>query len=286
MAVYKRGYRGYAGGLTPPRWRFLILGRYAFRHAFQSRFLTAFFVACFLYPVGCVAFLYLDHNARLLALFNVHEIVRIDAEFFYVFLQVQGVAAFLLAAFVGPGLVSPDLANNALPLYFCRPFSRSEYVLGKMSVLVFLLSAVTWVPGLVVFLVQAGLAEPGWLGANLWIAGGIFLASWIRILIFSLLALALSAWIKWRVVAGAALLAVFFVGAGFAQAIDAVLETGNGVYIDLGRLIATLEDHLFRQPIHHTNISAAGAWVALLVICSFCLMLLARKVRAYEVVRG
>ena len=286
MAVYKRGYRGYAGGLTPPWSRFLIPGRYAFRHAFQSRFLTAFFVACFLYPVGCVAFLYLNHSARLLALFNVHEIVPIDAEFFYVFLQVQGVAAFLLAAFVGPGLVSPDLANNALPIYFCRPFSRSEYVLGKMSVLVFLLSAVTWAPGLVVFLVQCGLAEPGWLGANLWIAGGIFLASWIRILIFSLLALALSAWIKWRVVAGAALLAVFFVGAGFAQAIDAVLETSNGVYIDLARLIATLEDYLFRQTIHHTNISAAGAWAALLVICCFCLMLLARKVRAYEVVRG
>jgi hypothetical protein len=43
--------------------------------------------------------------------------------------------ALFLAAFVGPGQVSPDLANNALSLYLARPFSRVEYVLGKMSVL-------------------------------------------------------------------------------------------------------------------------------------------------------
>ena len=55
--------------------------------------------------------------------------------------------ALFLAAFVGPGQVSPDLANNALSLYLARPFSRAEYVLGKMSVLVILLSLMTWVPG-------------------------------------------------------------------------------------------------------------------------------------------
>ena len=56
-----------------------------------------------------------------------------------------------LTAFVGPGLVSPDLANSALPLYFCRPFSRAEYVLGKCAVSVQLLSLITWVPGLILF---------------------------------------------------------------------------------------------------------------------------------------
>src|SRR6266852_1287555 len=70
------------------------------------------------------------------------------------FVSVQGVFAFLLTAFTGPGLISPDLANGALPLYFCRPFSRAEYVIGKSSVLAILLSQITWVPGLVLFAVQ------------------------------------------------------------------------------------------------------------------------------------
>jgi hypothetical protein len=38
--------------------------------------------------------------------------------------------ALFLAAFIGPGLISPDLHNNALSLYLARPFSRAEYVLG------------------------------------------------------------------------------------------------------------------------------------------------------------
>ena len=49
-----------------------------------------------------------------------------------------------LALLVGPQQVSRDLANNGLPLYLCRPFTRSEYVVGKMSIVVILLSTITW----------------------------------------------------------------------------------------------------------------------------------------------
>lgn len=287
MAVYKQGYRGYSGGTTPPWSRFLILGRYAFKHVFHSRLFTAFFVACFFYPLGCLAFLYLNHNLRLLAVLNVREVVPVNGEFFYIFLQAQGTLAFILAAFVGPGLVSPDLTNNALPLYFSRPFSRLEYGLGKASVLVFLLSAVTWVPGLILYLVESSLAGAGWMVANLWIAAGIVLASWIRILIFTVLALALSAWIRWRVVAGAALLAVFFVSAGFGAAINAIMDTENGTLINIGGLISTIERVVFRQPLPAQSAVTAGtAWLALMVLCLLCLTLLAHKVKAVEVVRG
>ena len=123
------------------------------------------------------------------------------------------------------------------------------------------------------------------MGANLWLAASIFLGAAIEVLVFSVLALALSAWIKRKLAAGAALLAVFFFGAGFAEAADAVLGTHKGAFLNLGRLIATVQAHLFRQP-WRSPISGASAWIALLAVSSFCLWLLARKVRAYEVVRG
>jgi len=83
---------------------------------------------------------YLVHNASFLQEVGVPEkVLSIDNRFFFHFISVQGVFAFLLTAFAGPGLISPDLANGALPLYFCRPFSRAEYVLGKSSVLAILL---------------------------------------------------------------------------------------------------------------------------------------------------
>jgi ABC-2 type transport system permease protein len=284
MAVHKRSYHAYAGELTP-RWsRFLIVSRYASQSAFLSKPLTAYFVLCFFYPLGCALALYMNHSERLLAMFHTSSFFAVDAKFFFHFLSVQGSLAFILTALVGPGLVSPDLANNALPLYLCRPFSRAEYVLGKMFVLLALLSLVTWVPGGTLFLIQSSLAGASWMWTNFWMAGSIFLGSAIEILVFSLLALALSAWIKRKLAAGAALLAIFFFGAGFGEAVNAVLRTKYGFLMNLAKLIATVEDQLFRQLMR--GVSAGSAWAALLAICAFCLLLLERKVRAYEVVRG
>jgi len=285
MAVHKRSYHAYAGELTP-RWsRFLIVSRYAFRNAWSSRPLAAYFALCFSYPLAFALALYANHNQRLLALFHTSAFFDVNAKVFFHFLGVQGTLGFILTTLVGPGLVSPDLANNALPLYFCRPFSRAEYVLGKMFVLLALLSLVTWVPGAALFLVQSSLAGISWMSSNLWIMGSIFLGSAIEILVFSLLALALSAWIKRRMAAGAALLGVFFFGAGFGQAINAVLRTKYGFLIDLTKLIARVEDQLFRQR-PSTGIPAADAWLVLVAIGVFCVFLLEKKVKAYEVVRG
>lgn len=285
MAVHKRSYRGYAGQLTPLWSRCLIVTRYAFKNVFQWKFLAVFFVVCFIFPLLCAVGIYVNHNLSLLAMFGVRSLLNVDAGFFFHFLRVQGSLAFILTALVGPGLVSPDLANSGLPLYFCRPLSRAAYVAGKMLVLVSLLSLITWVPALLLFLLQSTLAGASWMWANLWLASGIFLGSAIEILVFSMLALALSAWIKRKLAAGAALLAVFFFGAGFGEAADAILRTNKGALLNLGRLIYTVQAHLFRQP-WLSPISGGSAWTALLAVSAFCLWLLARKVRAYEVVRG
>ena len=285
MAVHKRSYHAYAGSLTP-RWsRFLIVSRYAFERSLSSKSLTSYFALCFSYPLGCALALYANCNQRLLALFHASSFFDVDAGFFFHFLAVQGFLAFILTAFVGPGLISPDLANNALPLYFCRPLSRVEYVLGKMFVLLSLLSLITWVPGETLFLVQCSLAGTSWMSTNLWIMGSILLGSVIVIVVFSMLALALSAWIKRRMAAGAALLGVFWFGSGLGQSLNVVLRTKKGYLLDLTSLLARVEEQLFRRPTR-IGIPAADAWLVLVAFSVFCLLLLEKKVRAYEVVRG
>lgn len=285
MAVHKRSYRAYAGALTPTWSRFSIVTRYAFKNLFRSRMLTAYFVCCFFYPLGCAVALYLNHNLSLLSTLNIRQVFAVDAGFFLGFLGVQSAFAFILMAIVGPGLVSPDLANNALPLYLCRPFSRAEYVIGKMAILLWLLSLITWIPGLVLFAIEASLAGAAWAWTNIGLAWGIFIGSVIEILVFSLLSLAISAWIKRKLAAGAALLGVFFFGAGLAQVINAVLETKNGYLIDLGNLLTTVEGSLFGHA-PATGVSPSSAWIALVAACVFCVALLERKVRAYEIVVG
>jgi len=285
VAVYRRNYKPYTGALTSEWSRCLVLFRYSRRNLFRSKFLTGLFVVCFFWPLVCLLMIYLAHNATFLEQVGVAKgVLSINNTFFFNFMRVQGVFAFLLTAFTGPGLISPDLANGALPLYFCRPFSRAEYVLGKSSVLAILLSQITWVPGLVLFLVQAGLAGWSWTWSHLWIAGSLILSSLIWIAILSLLAMALSAWVKWRIVAGALLLGVMFFGAGFGEAINAVMRTDSGHFFNVAHLMAVVWSALFQLD-NGYSISVAEAWVALLLYCAACLGLLLRKVRAYEVIR-
>jgi ABC-2 type transport system permease protein len=282
MAVYKRTYRGYSGALTPAWSRFLVLYRFSRRTVFRSKFSTAFFVLCFFFPLLCLLGIYTNAHMSVLSLLSRRSgpLFEVNNTFFYAYLSTQGSLAFLLTAFIGPGLVSPDLANGALTLYLCRPLSRTEYVLGKMAVLVITLSWITWVPGLILFAAQWGVAGWQWFAANSWIATALVVGSFIWILVLSLL---LSAWVKWRIVAGALLLAIFFMGAGFAQAINGVLGTKHGYVLDIAVLVSTVQHVLLRENV--AQIPVTEAWIALLLICLFCWWLLMRKVKPNEVVQ-
>jgi ABC-2 type transport system permease protein len=276
--------------MTPEWSRFLIIPRYAWESLFKQRFLLIFFVVCFFYPIGCAVFLYLNANLSSLASLipgagtSKFNPLEVSGRFFYLFTSIQGGLAFILTAFIGPGLVSPDLANNALPLYFCRPFSRTEYVAGKLGVVAFLLSFITWIPGLLLFLMQWSLADEKWFAANSWLAPAIFLTNILWVLLISLLALAISAWVRWKVVAGALLLLVFFLGAGMGAAINAVMRTEKGAWIDIGSNNARIWLELYRIR-ESTTISIEEAWTAQFAMLAFCLWLLWKKVRAYEVIK-
>jgi len=285
MAVYKRGYEGYQGRLTPQWSRALVIARQAYRRVFDSRLMIVFLVLASIAPVVYGILIYLPHNTGALQIFNFRSLLSIDAGFFYHFISGQAFLAFLLTAYLGPGLISADLANNALPLYFCRPFSRTEYVLGKMSVLAILLSAITWVPGLLLFAFQSYLEGFAWFRANFYIATAIFLGSWIWILLLSLLALAMSAWVKWKLAAGALIVGLVWAAAGFAAAMEQMLHTESGGLISILKDMDAVWYSLFRLP-NSTGLPFEGAVGALVAVSALSLCLLGRKIRACEVERS
>lgn len=306
MAVFENSYRQYEGVLTPAWARFLVIPRYALRDVFRSKFLTAVFCLCFIYPLVAAILIYLHHNTNAIALMqiNVRELLPINASFFQYFVEVQGWLAFLLTVLVGPVLVSRDLANNALPLYLCRPFSRAEYVLGKMTVLIILLSLVTWAPGLLLFLLQAYLEGARWIVSNSWMAGAIFVGSMAWIVLLSLLSLAISSLVRWRVVAGGALLGLFFIPSAFGELINGLFMTRMGNLFSPAALMKNIWSGLFgnfTREVGRFNIEDAwgrrfigvvlrepplwACWLAVALVCLACLWLLARRVRAYEVIK-
>jgi ABC-2 type transport system permease protein len=300
MAVYKKTYRPYEGEMTPSWSRFLVITRYAFEDLHRSRFLNIFYIATFLYPLICALLIYIQHNASVLSLVgaqNANKIISINVVFFMTLLGWQSMLALFLAAFIGPGQVSPDLANNALPLYLARPFSRREYVLGKMSVLLILLSCMTWLPGLLLFGLQGYLEGWQWMQDNVRFAVATFVGAWIWIVILALLALALSAWVKWKPAAGALMFGVFFVGAGFGATVNAIQRTNWGSLLNIRYVIGSVWVQLFEGSNHTTNgalffraplgeqLPLWCSWAALIGLCLVCLYMLARKIRGMEVVR-
>ncbi len=306
MAVYEQTYKPYTGKLTPEWNRFLIVPRHALRGVFSSKLFTAFYVICFLPLLVEAVLIYLHHNVTALAIMqlNAKNLIPIDGAFFQVFVSVQGGFAFFVALLLGPPLVSRDLRNNALPLYLCRPFTRTEYVMGKMSVLLILLSWITWVPQLLLFLFQAYLEGFAWFRSNLWIASAIVIGSLVWIVLLALLSQTMSALLKWRIVASGAMLGLVIFPSAFAGIVNFIFQTRWANLISLPALMTNVTEGLFgtfsrvSETIEFTDFNDNvvrvvqvlepplwTAWTALFIFAAICLALLAWKIKAYEVVK-
>ena len=171
-----------------------------------------------------------------------------------------------------------------------------------MSVLLILLSAITWVPQMLLFLFQSYLEGATWFGENLHLASAILISSIVWILLLALLSQAISALVKWRVIASGALLGIFFIPWVFGEVVNQLFMTRWGNIISLGALMRNVTAGLFGtfaqaseqmtqfdgrigREIVVNEMPLWAAWLALFVVCAICLALLSRKVKAYEVVR-
>jgi ABC-2 type transport system permease protein len=285
MAVYKRGYQRYQGPYTPHWMRVLAFPHFAWRRLMEQRLVAIVMVASWFWPLLCAGFIYLANHSELWQGLGqgAANLLEINGKFFLVFMNAQAVFALILAALAGPGLVAPDLANNALPLYFSRPLSRFDYVLARLLVLLGLLSLVTWVPGLLLFAMQTGMAGPGWLWANWRLGAGLLAAMGIWTMLLSLVALASSAYVRWRVVAGALVLGVFFVLSGVAALLNAVLRVEWGSVLDPGRTIGQIWCSIAGME-GRFGLGTFESSVALMVTAALLCWILERKLRPVEVV--
>jgi ABC-2 type transport system permease protein len=286
MAVYKRGYHRYQGRIMGRRARFLVLPRSSWSRLFRQRLVVILIVISVIWPLLCAGFVYLTNHADLLKGLppQFRNFIQVNGKFFQVFMNVQAVFAIFLAALVGPGLIAPDLANNALPLYFSRPLTRTEYALARLTVLVGVLSIITWIPGLLLFGMQAAMAGTWWLWANWTIGLGIFAGFAFWVLLVSMVALASSAYVKWRIIAGALVLGFFFILSGMAAMVNGVFRVTWGHALNpswaANRLYCAL---LSVDPPDGPGAAASAAVLTGIIL--LLALVLERKLRPVEVIK-
>ena len=227
---------------TTPSRRALVIARYGLAATLRSRLLVAFLAACLMPSLGLLAAVYLRHNIAFVD--QVADIAAVaaldlDAWLFESLLGIARAVTFLIVLIVGPGLVAPDLANNAMPLYWSRPVAKHDYVAGKLLVLLGLAMTVGVLPGLLLIGANAAYAGDAWgSGGRLAIAFAAALLVWA--LCLSLVALAISAWVKWRPAATLGLLGLYVVAALLGGVLDSVFGGLSGSLFDLGRAVQTI----------------------------------------------
>jgi ABC-2 type transport system permease protein len=177
MPLFEVGYRRYEGAFTAPGLRWIPITRTGIAIAWRSKLLRRLVYAAYLpllyfAPVFFAIGRLTDPGAGLAegpmramaeSLLSPALVAQLQEDpssvrtavwsivFGFFTTNVQLVLGLLVAAVVGPPLVSNDLRTRAFLIYFARPLSRWDYVLGKAGVLLFLISTVTLLPSLALY---------------------------------------------------------------------------------------------------------------------------------------
>jgi ABC-type transport system involved in multi-copper enzyme maturation permease subunit len=74
------------------------------------------------------------------------------SEFYYGVIRDQGLFILLFVVFVGSDLIARDRRYNTLQLYFSKPLTPNDYILGKLGIVASFLLMITWIPVLLLWL--------------------------------------------------------------------------------------------------------------------------------------
>lgn len=200
------------------------------------------------------------------------------------FLAQQGLFVFFITVYVGAGLIANDRRANALQIYLSKPLSRAEYVVGKLGVLITFILMVTWLPAIVLLVVQIAFAGNfTFLRSNLFLFPAITLYSLIEAVLGGMSMLALSSLSNSSRYVGMLYAALIF----FSQALFVVLRSATGAawwsWISMINNLNEIGDAIFQLPIRGSAPLPMSLlmMVALLAVSG---IILEKRVRGVEVV--
>jgi len=289
MPIYQQTYRSYQGTLRR-RFRWWTIVKQELRVLFSQRAFVILMMAALLHFVfrilQIVAFdiVRMDPNNPINAMIqNVGMFVVNDAMFFD-FLRIQSSVVFLTCIFAGSGMICDDTRNNLMEVYFSKPISWKDYVLGKTMTLVVIGLLLTAVPGLILVILH-NLLAPGWktLTQTYWYPGSILAFSLVIVVPCALGVLASSALLKSQRFASIAVFMVLFADLAMGGILSEALHMRNYAIVAFPAAIDHLGSLLFKQK--HSMLTMHWTWPALFeaVVCLGCLWIVCRKVKRAEV---
>ena len=278
MPIHDQSYRRYEGERLPHGRTWLVIASAGIRAFFSKR---AF--------LGLLLFSWMPFFVRAVQIYAAANLPQADflaltPETFRDFLDQQQVPVFFITVYVGSGLIANDRRANALQIYLSKPLTRAEYVFGKMAILMAFLLLVTWVPGILLLIVQSLFAGSfAFVRDNLYLFPAITLLSFLQVVMVSAAMLALSSLSNSSRYVGILYAALVF----FSQALFNVMRFVTGgttvAWMSFEANLDQIGNAIFRLPLPYET-----PWlVSLLMIIgliAISALVLDRRVRGVEIV--
>jgi ABC-2 type transport system permease protein len=278
MPIHDQGYRRYGGRRDEVGRAWLVIAAAGIRSLLSRRlFLGLLLVAYGNFLVRCVQ-IYLSTNFAQVAF------LAPTAETFRAYLEQQEIFIFFITIFAGAGLVANDRRANALQIYLSKPLTRLEYVAGKAATLLVFLLAVTWVPAMLLLVVQILFAGSfAFLQKNLFLFPAITVYSFVQVVLATFTILALSSLSKSARFVGIMYAGViFFTDAVFAT-LKYLVKASGASLVSPTQSLAQLGDAIFRVPPRYDTPVLASLLVVIVMI-TVSAVVLERRIRGVEVV--
>jgi ABC-2 type transport system permease protein len=207
-----------------------------------------------------------------------------DAQTFREFLDQQRAFVFFVTIYVGAGLIADDRRANALQLYLSKPITRIDYVCGKLVTLVVFLVAVTWLPAVLLVLLQMIFSgDTGFVSTHALLIPAITLACALQVCVAATTMLALSSLSRSRRFVAMLYAAIVFFAAAMGQALRLITGSRAWAWVSPQQTISVITDAIFGMSTEPAlPLAIAVALVAALIAAS--ILVLERRVRAVEVV--
>jgi ABC-2 type transport system permease protein len=278
MPIHDQGYRRYGGLKARTGTGWMVITRAGIRNQFGKR---AF--------LGLVLLSWLPFFVRAVQIYAAANLpqaqfLALTGETFRQFLDQQQIFVFFITVYVGAGLIANDRRANALQIYLSKPLTRAEYIFGKLAILMFFLLLVTWVPAIVLLIVQISFAGNfTFLKNNLYLFPAITVFSFIMVTMVAAAMLALSSLSKSSRYVAILYSAVIFFTQAIYGVLSVVTRSTQLSWISFPANLAQVGDVIFRLPPKY-----ATPWpVSLLMIVGLIAasaLILERRVRGIEVV--
>jgi ABC-2 type transport system permease protein len=278
MPIHDQGYRRYGGERAPRGRTWAVIAAAGIRTMFAKRtFLGLLLVAWFPFFVRAV---------QIYAAANLPQAAFLapTPEMFRDFLEQQSVFVFFITVYVGAGLIANDRRANALQIYLSKPLTRAEYVFGKLSVLMAFLLLVTWVPAIVLLIVQIAFAGNfTFLRNNAFLFPAVTVVCFVQVVMVAASMLALSSLSNSSRFVGILYAGLIFFSSAIYGVIFAVTRNTTFSWISPTASLQQVRDVIFRlPPKYDTPWPASLLVIAALIAISG--IILERRVRGVEVV--